>query len=303
MSTALGQTRVGMQPKNGGVNLSVYLLEAWYEFLAVLRVPGFALPTIAFPLMFYLFFGVVFGSARGNTEISAYLVATYGTFGVISPALFGFGVGMAMDRSAGWLLLKQVSPMPPGAYFAAKAFMSVLFAMIIASALFALSATMGNVRFRAGQWTELFLILSFGTLPFCAMGLAIGSWTRAKAAVAIVNLIYLPMSFLSGLWMPISALPDVLKQLALLMPPYHLSQLALRVIDMDQGHPVALHLEVVAVPEEPVERLGLLPGAVRVRVAGECAGQGDPGGIGGVVHVVGIRSEEAGARHRGGVSP
>lgn len=247
MTAVARQANQGSGRHMARFNLPAYMLEAWYEFLGVLRVPGFAIPTIVFPLMFYLFFGVVFGSSQGNTQMSAYLVATYGTFGVISPALFGFGVGMAMDRSAGWLLLKQVSPMPAGAYFAAKVFMSILFAMIISALLFALGAGLGDVRFSTGQWLELFVILSLGTLPFCALGLAIGSWARAKAAVAIVNLVYLPMSFLSGLWIPIAALPDALKQVALVMPPYHLSQLALRVIGMDQGGNPLSHLGVLLV--------------------------------------------------------
>ena len=38
-----------------------YALEAKYEFLKVLRMPGYAIPSIAFPAMFYLLFGVMFG--------------------------------------------------------------------------------------------------------------------------------------------------------------------------------------------------------------------------------------------------
>ena len=34
-----------------------YALEAKYEFLKVLRMPGYAIPSIAFPAMFYLLFG------------------------------------------------------------------------------------------------------------------------------------------------------------------------------------------------------------------------------------------------------
>ncbi len=39
----------------------IYVLEARYQFLMVLREPAFAIPTLLFPLIFYLFFGVVMG--------------------------------------------------------------------------------------------------------------------------------------------------------------------------------------------------------------------------------------------------
>ena len=67
----------------------------------------------------------------------------------------------------------------------------------------------------------------FGVLPFCALGLLIGSRVNASAAPAIVNFIYLPMAFLSGLWMPLSMLPEFIRSIAPLWPPYHLAQLAL----------------------------------------------------------------------------
>ena len=76
-----------------------YVLEAKYEFLKLLRMPGYALPSIAFPAMFYLLFGVLFGSRGvGGMSMATYLIATYGAFGVIGAALFGFGVGVAIER-------------------------------------------------------------------------------------------------------------------------------------------------------------------------------------------------------------
>ena len=61
-----------------------YALEAKYELLKVLRMPGYAIPSIAFPAMFYLLFGVMFGRGTvGGMSMATYLIATYGAFGVI----------------------------------------------------------------------------------------------------------------------------------------------------------------------------------------------------------------------------
>ncbi|MGH8271887.1 MAG: ABC transporter permease, partial [Gammaproteobacteria bacterium] len=52
--------------------VGVYLREAVFQFWNVLRRPGFALPTIAFPTMFYVFFGLIFGQGNGG-EVATYM--------------------------------------------------------------------------------------------------------------------------------------------------------------------------------------------------------------------------------------
>ena len=92
-------------------------------------MPGYAIPSIAFPAMFYLLFGVVFGRGTvGGVTMATYLIATYGAFGVIGASLFGFGVGVAVERGQGWMMLKRASPMPPMAFFVAKLVMCTIFA-------------------------------------------------------------------------------------------------------------------------------------------------------------------------------
>ncbi|HZF09908.1 MAG TPA: ABC transporter permease, partial [Thermoanaerobaculia bacterium] len=88
--------------------------------------------------------------------------------------------------------------MPPLAYFAAKTIMSLLFGAIIIGALFTLGATAGGVRLPLGTWLALGGTLLVGALPFCAFGLAIGSFAGPNSAPAVVNLIYVPAAFCSG---------------------------------------------------------------------------------------------------------
>ncbi len=226
--------------------LGVYLREAGFQFWNVLRRPGFALPTIAFPTMFYVFFGLVFNRGHGG-DVATYMLATYGTFGIMAPSLFGFGVGVAMEREHGILALKRVSPLPPMAYFFAKMAMAMLFALIIVLLMFVLGALFGNVRLPHSEWFGLLLTLIVGTLPFCALGLAVGLRAGAQSSAAIVNLIYLPMSFLSGLWVPLKLFPHWLQDVALALPAYHLSQIALGVVHKGDGSHFLGHLIYLAI--------------------------------------------------------
>lgn len=214
----------------------IYAREAWYGFVQVLREPSFALPTLLFPLAFYVLFGLVLPSKTGNVAPAHYLLATYGAFAAIGPALFGFGVGLAMEQQMGWLALKRASPMPIGAYFAAKVAMAMLFAFTTTLLLGAFALTFGQVRLELAQWLQLIVVLVFGAIPFCALGLLVGSVVRAQAAVAIVNLIYLPMSALSGLWIPVQVFPQVMQDLALALPAYHFGVLALDAVGIRTGN-------------------------------------------------------------------
>ena len=119
--------------------LRVYRTEAWQEFLKLMRLRIFAASTIALPLMFYVIFGLTFaGEQAGGVGVTTYMLVTYGAFGVIGAALFGFGVSVAVERGQGWMRLKRVAPMPPLACFVAKVLMSLAVATIIVLAMFVL---------------------------------------------------------------------------------------------------------------------------------------------------------------------
>jgi hypothetical protein len=153
----------------------VYRVEAWQEFLKLVRLPIFAATTVALPLMFYVIFGITFaGEQARGVGVTTYMLVTYGAFGVIGAALFGFGVSVAVERGQGWMRLKRVAPMPPLAYFVAKVAMSLAVATIIVLAMFVLAATLGGVRLDPQQWAAVGLALVAGALPFSAMGLAFG---------------------------------------------------------------------------------------------------------------------------------
>ena len=236
-----------MTRKTNGRNLfKVFWLEAKYEFLKTVRIPVYAISTIVFPMMFYILFGLMFsGDSVGSTSGPTYLLATYGAFGVIGAALFGFGVGVATERGQGWMRLKRASPMPPAAYFMAKTATALVFSAIVILGLFALGFFIGDVRMPFTTWLALFGTLLIGALPFAAMGLMFGYLVGPNAAPAVLNTIYLPMAFFSGLWIPIFLLPEFVQTIAPYLPPYHYAQLALETIGAGQGTPAWQHVVIL----------------------------------------------------------
>jgi ABC-2 type transport system permease protein len=244
-STALVE-RTWARPRRQ--TLAIYLKESKYEFLTRMRLRAYSISTIAFPVMFYVLFGLVLNpkdAAVGGTTIATYLIASYGTFGIMGASLFGTASALAAERGLGWLQVKRASPMPPFAYFVAKVALGVSFSTIVVLILLLLGFTLGGVHMSLVDSVKLLLILAAGSLPFCAMGLAIGYFVGPNSAVATINLIYLPLSFCSGLWVPFMFLPKLLRQVAHFLPPYHLSQLALGVVGAGQHESNWIHWEAL----------------------------------------------------------
>jgi ABC-2 type transport system permease protein len=220
-----------------------YVMEARAECLRYLRSPGFLLPTLLFPSVFYLMFGIFLGHANGS-DASRFMLASYATFGVMAPGLFGFGVSLALERDTGLLTLKRAMPMPPGAYLIGKMAMALLVAAVVALILLAMAGFLAHAGLSFGQGACLFATEVLGVLPFCALGLFLGTLIKGQGAPGLVNLVYLPMAFLSGLWFPLNLLPAPIQAIAPFWPAYHLDQLALSAVGLGTSG-VAVHVLVL----------------------------------------------------------
>jgi ABC-2 type transport system permease protein len=207
----------------GGRLFRAYLTEAKYESIRMLRMLGFALPFLVLPVALYLFVGLFLGKEGGNAKIVSHLFAGISAFGVMGPAIFGFGIVIAMERSEGLLALKRALPMPRPAYLLGKMLMAMLFAAIVMTTM-VIAATLSHAPLTALQFLNISIVNVLGSLPFCAIGMLIGSFTSAKSSPAIVNLLYVPMFLFGELWFE---LPKSIAWLAWTSPAFHLKTLAL----------------------------------------------------------------------------
>ena len=223
-----------------------YLLDFRCELMRLLREPMYVMPTLLFPALFYVMFGLLMGG-RGSGEAARYLLVTYGVFGAMGAGLFGCAVTLAIDRERGFFALRRALPAPPSTWLVARLLIAMLFAFAIVLELAALGHAFGGVSMSPAQWALLWAVTVLGALPFCAIGLLLGSIASANAAPGWVNLLFLPMAFLSGLWLPLSMLPEVFTRLAPLWPAWHLAQVALGASGRTLDTPLWLHLLVLAV--------------------------------------------------------
>jgi ABC-2 type transport system permease protein len=226
--------------------LNLFARETKYEVLKATRNRMYSLATLGFPVMFYLLFGITNKHAGPGLNFAQYLVAGYSCFGAIAAALFNLGAGIATERAQGWLELKLASPMPRLAYLGAKVITCLLFGLGITSILALLGIMLGGVSITLLQFVHLAGVIVVGSIPFASFGMLLSLLVSPNAAPGVINLIYLPMSFCSGLWMPIEILPHWLQKIAPLLPTYHYAQLALNVFGYARSGATLVHWEALA---------------------------------------------------------
>jgi ABC-2 type transport system permease protein len=205
-----------------------YRTEAKYETIRALRSPAFAAPFLLLPIALYIFIGVflVGNMSHGDSRTATAMFINFAVFGVMGPAMFGFGIIVANEREQGLLKLKRALPMPPAASLLAKMVMAMIFAAMIMTLLVIPGIFVAHLRLSAAQFLGIALIDVAGALPFSAIGLFIGTWASGKSAPAFVNLAYLPMMYLGGLFFP---LPSSVQPVEFASPAFYLQKLGLAV--------------------------------------------------------------------------
>jgi ABC-2 type transport system permease protein len=200
-------------------------LQTLTELRRLWRVPEFTGFTLALPAIFYLFLGTQKGVYEGVVA-HQYVLASLATYSVANVALFTFGVTVATERGSKIDALLRASPMRPYAPVVAKTASAVAFAVASLIVLYAFAYLVGGVRMDPAKWLTLSWHLLLGMIPFLLMGFAFGYLSSPTAAVAVVNLVFLPMSFASGIFFPTQQLPSYIQTISPYLPMYPLGRLA-----------------------------------------------------------------------------
>jgi len=214
----------GKDSMNFRRTLRAYYTETKMEFLRMLRTPALAVPMIVLPIMLYvLFAAMIFGANTAkDPKLALYMFASYVVFAATTPGMFGFGTGLAIERQSGMLKLKRALPMPFASNLIAKTCMSIGVVFAVVSVLVILATLVGHLHFSATQIVAIFAIAGGSAITACALGFFIGSMVGGQAATGVVNLVYFPMMYLSGMFFP---LPPFLAKCAIIWPTFYMDQL------------------------------------------------------------------------------
>jgi ABC-2 type transport system permease protein len=196
---------------------------------------------LVLPFALYALFALLIAGEAINKDASlgVYLFAAFSIMAVTMPALFGIGVTLAIERDMGLLRLKRAQPAPPAAWVVSKIISGLVLGVLAYAPILITALATGKLTLGLGQVAALSGALLIGTIPFCAMGLMIGSLVSGSAAPGYANLIYLPGCYLSGMFFP---LPKSMYWQTPIWPQFHVEQFAMHLagITKYQYEPMAI---------------------------------------------------------------
>ena len=167
------------------------------------RQPGFWVPTVLFPAMLYAFFG----AQSGGGSWAANAMASFAIYAVLGVGFFQFGVSVAQDRESTFATWQRSLPGHAANPWIARVSASLVFVGLAVCLVIAVALMMTDISLSASNWTRLALVCLLATIPATVMGIALGSVASERAAVPIANLIFLPLAYLGGLWVPPMFMP------------------------------------------------------------------------------------------------
>ena len=220
--------RLSPLTRPAGSTAQLLITQVAMEVRRYRRIPEYFIGVVVLPIILYTMFGLPeAGKALPlGTDVGAMMFVSFGCYGVVSQALFSFGGELATERSKGWLRRLRATPMPMWVYFAGKVALNLVFTLVSLGGMAAVAVVAGHVTFDVSRLIAASTILLTGVIAFSTMGSAIAYWVRPRAVSTIVNLVFLPLSFLSGFFYPLEQLPDLFAKVAQVLPTYHFGQLA-----------------------------------------------------------------------------
>ncbi|MEV4112078.1 ABC transporter permease [Nonomuraea sp. NPDC049695] len=179
--------------------------------------------TFSLPIVLLLLFGSIFGGAYEGTGLTVAQVYACGLIGagILSVSLQNLGISIAIERDDDALKRLKGTPMPRSAYFLGKILSVIAMTAIEVAALLAVAVLVYDLRLPTGAtaWFTFAWVVLLGLVAGCLLGIAISSLPRsAKSATAVITFPFIVLQFISGVYIPISQLPDWLVSVAALFP-------------------------------------------------------------------------------------
>ncbi|MDG4862116.1 ABC transporter permease [Streptomyces sp. T-3] len=183
----------------------------------------------------FLFFSIVYPSAlflmiagpqkneivqgTGLTTAAFYMVAM-ASFGALTAVLMGNSERIAKEREKGWVRQLRLTSLPGRGYVFAKIASAAVVALPSIVIVFVVAAASKGVRLDAWQWVALTGAIWAGSLVFAALGVALGYLVSGDAVRPVTMILYFGLSILGGLWMPTTAYPQWLQNIAEWLPTH-----------------------------------------------------------------------------------
>jgi len=205
--------------------VTLFLHQLRTEQLLYWRSRESAVFTFIFPLLLFLLLGSVYSGHIYGVTASQALLAALLAYGCTMVAFAGLAITLVIRREQSLLKRLRATPLPPPTYLLSLLASTLIVFAIQVVAMFLLGRAVFGTPFpsRVGS---IVLVVVFGIACFAALGVGLSGLVRsAEGSSAVVNLIVLPMAFLTGAFGPTEHFPQVLRAIGDVLPLKYLVDL------------------------------------------------------------------------------
>jgi ABC-2 type transport system permease protein len=174
----------------------------------------------------------VFAGQNGTTRFQGATVdfSAYFTPGIIaySITLTGFNgllIALTTNRERGILKRYRGTPMPPWVFLSAQILQTVATIVVMAATIVVIGWLAYDVHPQSNALAAFVLYVVLGSATMCALAIALTrATTTADSASAIGPFATVILAFISGVFIPVSSLPDWLRDVGRVFPLAHLAE-------------------------------------------------------------------------------
>jgi ABC-2 type transport system permease protein len=193
--------------------LRVGLARGAVELKQFFRIKSQVIFTFTFPALILVLLGSIFNGQFEGTGVNSGQVftASIAGAGIISTSFLNLGIGVAQDRDDHTLKRLRGTPIPATAYFIGKVILVAVSSLAEVVVLVAVGMLLYGVTLPDGadRWLTFAWVFVLGATSCSLIGIAVSSLAKnAASAAPVVNLPYIALQFLSGIYIPVPSLPD-----------------------------------------------------------------------------------------------
>jgi len=187
--------------------------------------------TIIFTLVFPTAMFFVFGSGAGGDErvgvgnVAAYVMVSMALYGGALIAASG-GAMVAVERALGWSRQLRLTPLHPIAYILVKALVALAMAALAVAVVNVIGAVRGQPDMPTATWLECVVTTLACTMSFAALGVFVGYLVPGENTMQILGPGLALLSFLGGLFIPLSQYSPLIRDIAYWTPMYGVAEVA-----------------------------------------------------------------------------
>ncbi len=200
-----------------------------YELRAFRRDRQAGLTTVLMPLVLLVaFVGLAghhasFMQGTARVSVAQFYVPGLIAFAIVASSFATLLVDLVTQRQSGVLKRRRATPVPAWALIGGRVLACAIVVLGTTTALLVIGRNNYNVHLAASALPAIALTVTLGTAAFCCYAYAIAPMIRnVSAAQPVIQLVLIPLYVVSGVLLPDSKNPEVMRQIARIFPLEHI---------------------------------------------------------------------------------